>query len=127
MEKSEKLVDAKDIVPVISKKYFSFGGEVFARSSGNNIKKLNIDTDKIIEINMNYSDESFITDGKTVYSDTNYGYDDDARNEKGYYGIWYPTLFSGANLQKIYSPLLHFMKEGNSVVFNKNDPNNFQD
>lgn len=121
--KSEKLVAAQNVVPILSKKYISFNNHVFAIDA-NKIKKLTIDAKKLIEININ-SSESFITDGKTVYSDLNYGYDDNERNEKGYYGIWYPTLFSNINLQKIYSPLLHFKKENNSVVFNKNNPNDF--
>lgn len=123
IEKSEKLVNAQNVVPTISKKYISFDNQVFAIEN-NKIKKLNIDAEKIMEINIG-SSESFITDGKTVYTDLNYGYDDDERNGKGYYGIWYPTLYSGINLQKIYSPLLHFMKESNTVVFNKNNPNEF--
>lgn len=120
-EKSEKLVGAQNVVPVIAQNYFSFNGEVFARRSGNKITKLSIDINKTIEINMG-ADESFITDGKTVYSND---YDEDTRDQKGYYGIWYPALHAGVNLQKIYSPLLHFMKEGNSVVFNKHNPNIF--
>jgi hypothetical protein len=120
-EKSEKLVSAQNIIPLIAQKYFSFNGEVFAKSFGHKIIKLNIDADKAIEVNMN-SEDSFLTDGQTVYSSP---YDEDNRNQEGYFGVWYPTLYSGGNLQKIYSPLLHFLKEGNSVVFNKNDPNNF--
>ncbi|WP_231424926.1 hypothetical protein [Pedobacter sp. Leaf250] len=122
--KSEKLIDAQNIKPIISKKYFFYNKQVFA-TDDNNIKKLTINGDKIIEININ-STESFITDGKTIYSDLNYGYDDNEHNEKGYYGIWYPALYSNIDLQKIYSPQLYFQKSGNSVVFNKYDPNNFQ-
>lgn len=120
---SEKLIGAKNIVPVVSKKYVVFNKQFYAVANAN-IKKLNIDTDKMIEVNFE-SGESFITDGKTIYSDMNYGYDDDNKNENGYYGVWYPTLFSGVNLQKIYSPRLPFMRENNNIVFNKNDPNNF--
>jgi hypothetical protein len=123
IEKSEKLVDEQNIIPIISKKYFSFKNLVFA-IDGNKIKKMDIDVNKLIEINIGTT-ESFLTDGKSIYSDLNYGYDDDERNGKGYYGIWYPTLYSGINLQKIYSPLLHFMKEKKAVVFNKKNPNNF--
>ena len=123
VEKSEKLIDGQNVVPIISKKYISFNNQVFAIDN-DKIKKLSINADKKIEIEIGTS-ESFITDGKTVYSDLNYGYDDDDRNEKGYYGIWFPTLYSGANLQKIYSPMLHFTIEGNSIVLNKNNPNNF--
>jgi hypothetical protein len=121
IDKSEKLVDAKNVVPVVSKKYISFDNQVFSIDN-NRIKTLDIDVKKIIEINFSDS-ESLITDGKTVYSRMNYDYSE--RNGNGYYGIWYPDLFSGNTLQKIYSPLLHFLKENNSVVFNKNDPNNF--
>jgi hypothetical protein len=124
VDKSEKLVDAQNVIPTVSKKYISFNNQVFAIDD-NKIKILDIDARKIIEVNMGISKESFITDGKTIYSDLNYGYDDNERNGKGYYGIWYPALFAGTNLQKIYSPSLPFMKENNSVVFNKNDPNNF--
>ncbi|MBE8723681.1 hypothetical protein [Flavobacterium hungaricum] len=121
VDKSEKLAAAQNVVPVVSKKYISFANEVFAMQ-GSRVKKLDLDAKKIIEIN--FSDkQSFITDGKSIYTDLNYGYED--KNEKGYYGTWYPDLFSGVKLQQIYSPLLHFLKEKNSVVFNKNDPNNF--
>jgi hypothetical protein len=123
VEKSEKLIMAQNIVPIVSKKHFSFNNEVFA-IDGNKITKLNIDANKIIEINIG-SSETFITDGKTIYSTTQYGFDEDEKNGKGYYGIWYPTLYSGINLQKIYSPLLYFKREKNIIVFNKNNPNEF--
>lgn len=122
IKKSEKLVDVQNAIPFVSKKYIKFDNQIYAIND-NKINKLNIDTGKLIEVNM-YS-ESFITDGKTIYSDLNYGYDEDNRNERGYFGIWYPALFSGINLEKIYSPLLHFVKENNSIVFNKNNPNHF--
>ena len=123
VDQSEKLMDGSNIVPVISKKYFSYNNQVFAIDD-NSIKKLNIDQRKIIEIKINDT-ESFITDGKSIYSDLNYGYDDSGRNEKGYYGIWYPSLYSNINLQKIFSPSLYFQREGKAVVFNKYDPNTF--
>nr|WP_199000597.1 hypothetical protein [Flavobacterium sp. ASV13] len=121
--KSEKLVSAQNVIPVISKKYISFNNQVFAIED-NKIKELNIDAGKIIEVDFD-SSGSFVTDGKNIYSASQYGYDDDKRNAQGNYGIWYPALYSGINLQKIYSPLLHFMKESNSVVINKNNPNDF--
>ncbi len=122
VEKSEKLVDARNVVPIVSRKYIVFNNRFFGLD-GSNINELEIDTRKIIEVMERTN--SFITDGKTMYSDLNYGYEENERNEKGVYGVLYPTLFSGVNLQKIYSPLLHFIKENNSVVINRNNPNHF--
>lgn len=123
VDQSEQLIDAKNGIIKATKKYIIFNKQFYAVANAN-IKKLEIDTDKMIEVTFE-SGESFISDGKTIFSDMNYGYDDDSRNENGYYGIWYPTLYAGVNLQKIYAPKLSFMRADNTVVFNKNDPNNF--
>ncbi|KAF2512813.1 hypothetical protein EYY60_06810 [Flavobacterium zhairuonense] len=118
--KSEKIIDAKNVVPIISKNYFIFNNQVFAIDD-KEVTKLDIDIKKLIEITF-YDSQSIITDGKTMYSNSNYGYAHGDRNEKGSYGFLYPSLFSGSNLQKIYPRSLYFVQEKNSVVFNKRGP-----
>ncbi|MRX67392.1 hypothetical protein SAMN06265349_1011077 [Flavobacterium resistens] len=116
IEKSEKIIDAKNVVPFISKHYLTFGNQVFAIDD-DEIKKLDLNPKKLIEVYF-WDRQSLITDGKNVYSNSNYGYDDN-RNEKGTYGFLFPSLFSGSNLQKIYPQSLPFANENNSIVFNK--------
>lgn len=117
---SEKLVNGQNITPMFSDKYIAFKDKVFAISTGKFIKELNLNPNKIIEVKMKENLNSFITDGQTIYSDTDYGYDERHYNQKGVYGDVFPTLYSGVNLRNIYSPLIHFEINGNSVVFNKN-------
>ncbi len=121
IDKSEKLIAVKNKVPIVSEKYFTFNNQVFALD-GDKINVLDIDANKIIEVDIQASG-SFITDGKTIYNSSNYGYDE--KNGKGYYGIWYPVLYSGINIQKIYSPFLNFRKENNTIVFNKKYSSDF--
>ncbi|TDP01562.1 hypothetical protein [Flavobacterium sp. 245] len=123
IDKSEKIIDAKKVVPKISKNYIIFNNQVFAIAD-REIKKLDIDPKKLIEIHFT-NRQSLITDGKNIYTNANYGYS--GQNGKGVFGMWFPVLFSGSNLQKIYSRSLPFVKENNSVVFNKRNPKESMD
>lgn len=117
---SEKLVDGQNITPLFSDKYIAFKDKVFAISTGKFIKELNLNLNKIIEVQMKGEANSLITDGQTVYSDTDYGYDERHYNQKGLYGNSFPVLYSGVNLQKIYSPFINFEVNDNTLIFNKN-------
>lgn len=117
---SEKLVDGQNITPLFSDKYIAFKDKVFAISTGKFIKELNLNPNKIIEVQMKGEANSLITDGQTVYSDTDYGYDERHYNQKGLYGNSFPVLYSGGNVRKIYSPFINFEVNDNTLIFNKN-------
>ena len=113
--------------PIIASKYIIYGEHIFATSNDNWVRELDLDPKKSIAVAMSDT-ESFISDGKAVYSDLNYGYDEDEKNGKGYYGIWYPTLYSNVTLQKVYSPRMNFQREdqnSSTIIVNRYDPNNF--
>ncbi len=123
---SSKLLSGQ-FEPIIAKKHFTYGDHVFAISNDTWVRELNLNLKKTIEVMMN-DRESFLSDGKTVYSDLNYGYEGDEKNGNGYYGIWYPTLYANVNLQKIYNPKINFQQENKNsttIVVNRYDPNNF--
>ena len=82
--------------------------------------KLKLNPNKMIETEIGVVPYRLITDGESFYSSDNNKYDEDKHNENGIYGGIFPSLYSGVNLQKIYSPNVHFEKVNNSVIFNKN-------